>query len=353
MTPSNDLTMSAGRIAGLLGGELRGNPDVVIRDAGTLDEAGPDALSWVGKPEYVPKLATTRAGAVLVPRGTVAPEGTRAALILVDDPDLAFCELLRRVAPPAEPVPPGVDPTARILSGAEVDGAHIGPGVYVGARASVGPRTQLHAGVWLGSDVRIGADCVLWPNVVVRERCRIGGRVVIHANSVLGTDGFGYLQRGGVHHKIPQVGIVVVEDDVEIGSCVCVDRARSGATVIGRGTKIDNLVQIGHNVRIGEQCVIVSQTGISGSVTLGRHVVTGGQVGIADHLTIGDGAVLAAQAGLTKDVPPGTTVIGSPAMERGDFVRQIFAGRKVADLAAQVRELKRRLEALERTGEAR
>lgn len=194
---------------------------------------------------------------------------------------------------------------------------------------------------------RIGRDCLLWPNVVVRERVTIGDRVIIHPNVTIGADGFGYLQRADKHVKIPQIGTVVIEDDVEIGANTCIDRARSGITRIGRGTKIDNLVQVGHNVTIGEDCIIVAQCGISGSTSLGHHVVLSGQVGLTDHLRIGSAVQVAAKSGVFRNVPDGKVYRGIPATEYYQYARQQIGVRRLPKLMEQLRELARRVEWLE------
>jgi UDP-3-O-[3-hydroxymyristoyl] glucosamine N-acyltransferase len=274
-----------------------------------------------------------------VPAGCVA--------IRVRDPELALCTALAALAPQVPTVPPGVDPTARIAPSAVIEGAAIGPFVCIGEGAHVGPGTQLHAGVYVGAHSRIGRDVVLWPNVVVRERTTIGDRVVIHPNATIGADGFGYLQRDGRHVKIPQIGVVVIEDDVEIGANTCIDRARSGETRIGHGTKIDNLVQIGHNVRVGPECIIISQCGISGSTTLGDHVILAGQVGIIDHLSIGRGAVVAAKSGVARDIPDGQVWRGIPAVENSEFGRQAVGVRRLPKIMDHLKELAKRIEALE------
>jgi UDP-3-O-[3-hydroxymyristoyl] glucosamine N-acyltransferase len=201
--------------------------------------------------------------------------------------------------------------------------------------------------VYIGPGARIGANSVLWPNVVVRERCRIGERVIIHSNSTIGADGFGYLFRGREYHKIPQIGIVVIEDDVEIGANTCIDRARSGETRIGRGTKIDNLVQIAHNCRIDEHCIIVAQVGMSGSCSLGKYVVLAGQAGISDHVEIGDGARIGGQSGVHCDVPPGSKWVGLPAQNAPDMARQWAALKRLPKLLEQMREMAKRIERLE------
>jgi UDP-3-O-[3-hydroxymyristoyl] glucosamine N-acyltransferase len=355
MSTATEAEITVARIAERLGADVEGDGQRVIRSVATLEEAQPDALSWVGDRKYLPKVAETKAAAVLVHRDwevstTAWPAaGTtmRPTLLRVDDPDWGLCQVLGLLAPPAEEVPVGVHPTAIVAESARVDGAAIGPHCTIGADAEVGPGTQLHAGVWVGRRARIGRDCVLWPNVVVRERVRIGDRVVIHANSTIGSDGFGYLQREGRHVKIPQIGTVVIEDDVEIGANCAIDRARSGRTRIGRGAKIDNLVQIGHNCDVGEHCILVGQCGVSGSCTLGRYVVLAGQVGVADHVQIGDGAQVAAKSGVPADIPAGAVYRGIPATELREYLRQAAAVRRLPKMAEQLRELMRRVERLE------
>jgi len=337
--------LSAAELAQRLGGLVEGDEHRLVRGVGTLEQAGPDGLSWVGSPEMLPRAAASNAGVVLIPEGCALPSDR--TVIRVRDPDTAFCEALELLAPPPDRVPSGVHPTAVVMPNAMVSEAHIGAHVYVGPDAIVGRGTQIFPGTYVGARARIGIDGVLWPNVVVRERVTIGNRVVIHANATIGADGFGYLQRNGRNRKIPQIGSVVIEDDVEIGANTTIDRARSGVTRIGRGTKIDNLVQIGHNCDIGEDCVIISQSGVSGSCTLGRHVVVGGQVGVADHLCIGDGARIVGQSGVTVDVPAGRVVRGTPAVEFRRHMRELATLRKLPVRNRLLRDLTRRLERLE------
>lgn len=338
-------TITAGQLAQRLGGLLTGDCARIIRDVAPLETAGPDHLTWVARSDLLPRLAKSRAGVVLVPLGAPAPE--RVTSIQVPDPDIALITALEALAPPPETVPAGVHPAAIIAASAEVAGAHIAARVHLAEHAVVGPGTQLFPGVYVGPYSRIGRDCVLGPNVVVRAHCQLGDRVIVHANSTIGTDGFGYLQRDGRHVKIPQIGRVVIEDDVEIGANTCVDRARSGETRIGRGTKIDNLVQIAHNVQIGEACIVVSQTGISGSVTLGKHVMLAGQVGLTDHIQLGDGAIVAAKSGVSSDVPAGKVYRGIPAIDNAEFGRQAVSVRRLPKLMAEFKELVKRVAKLE------
>jgi UDP-3-O-[3-hydroxymyristoyl] glucosamine N-acyltransferase len=226
--------------------------------------------------------------------------------------------------------------------------------VYVGAEAVIGARCILHPGVHVGAGARLGEDCLLWPNVVVRERCVIGNRVILQPGCVIGSDGFGFAfdpegegGSGPRHYKVPQIGNAIVEDDVELGANVCVDRGTLGSTVVGRGVKVDNLVQIAHNVQVGPLSILVAQVGISGSTKLGAGVIAAGQVGIIGHLTIGDGAKLAAQCGVISDVEPGATLLGSPAIPKGEHLRAQVAMRRLPELMKKVRELEKKLEKLE------
>jgi UDP-3-O-[3-hydroxymyristoyl] glucosamine N-acyltransferase len=337
--------VNAAELAARLGGVLEGDATAVIRGVAPLQSAGPTDLSGVGSDKYVPLVASSAAAVVLAPAGWDIP-GNRT-LIRVADPDLAMCEVLTLFGPPPQRVTPGVHASAVVGDSADISGAAIGPHAVVSPGATVGAGSQLHAGVFVGDRARIGRDCVLYPGVVVRERVTIGDRVVIHPNSVIGADGFGYLNRDGRHVKIPQIGIVSIEDDVEIGANCAIDRARSGVTRIGRGTKIDNLVQIGHNCDIGEACIIIAQCGLSGSVTLENGVLLAGQVGIADHVRIAARAVIAAKAGVMSDVPPGDAVSGIPAVPRREFFKRTAALKRLPELLAQVRELVERVERLE------
>lgn len=338
-------SITPGELAARLNAPLEGDAGRRLYTVATLEEAGPEALSWLGSPKYLSALESTRAGAILVPPDCRAPVG--CTVIRVADPDLALCEALRMLGRPVPTVPPGIHATAVIEAGARIDGAAIGPRVFVGSNTTVGPRTQVHAGAYVGADVTIGADCVIWPNVVIRERVTIGARVIIHANTTIGGDGFGYLIRDGKHVRIPQIGYVVIEDDVEIGANCAIDRARSGRTFIGRGAKIDNLVQIAHNCQIGPGCLIVAQSGVSGSATLGRFVVLAGQVGLADHVTIGDGAIVTAQAGVMFDLEGGKTYGGTPAREQLKFMRQHALVERLPELQSLIRQLVKRVEQLE------
>ena len=342
-----------GEISALLGCPPPNEPQRRVTGLATLAEAGPDELSFIGSEQFARQYAETRAAGVIVNKKLkLPPSPPQRAALVVDDADLAVAKVLELFAPPIARPPAGVDPAARVAASASIaPGVAIGPGVFVGERARIGARTALHPGVYVGDDSAVGEDCQLFPNVVVRERVTIGSRVVIHAGSVLGSDGFGYRWDGTKHAKIPQIGTIIVEDDVEIGSCVCVDRAKFSTTRIGRGTKIDNLVQVAHNVQIGPHCIIVGQVGLAGSAVLGAGVVLGGQVAVRDHITIGDGAMVAATSAVAEDVAPKAVVSGTPALPHRQSLREQAALRRLPDLVVQVRKLQEEIETLKKARE--
>jgi UDP-3-O-[3-hydroxymyristoyl] glucosamine N-acyltransferase len=332
-------------IAALLGTPAPPQPDRAVRGVATLEEAGPEDLTFVGNDAYATQLPASRAMGAIVHRKVHLPGGYAGAVFVVDDADLAVAKVLAALAPPVPRPAPGVDPLARVAASAQVaDGAAIGPFVFVGERARIGRNTVLHPGVYVGDDVVIGDNCQLFPQVVIRERITLGNRVIIHAGSILGSDGFGYRWDGTRHAKIPQIGTVVVEDDVEIGSCVCVDRAKFSTTRIGRGTKIDKLVQVAHNVKIGPHCIVVGQAGMAGSVTLGAGVVLGGQLAVRDHVTIGDGAMIGACAAVAEDVPAKSVYAGAPALPHRQWLREQGSLRHLPELRNQVKKLQEQVD---------
>jgi UDP-3-O-[3-hydroxymyristoyl] glucosamine N-acyltransferase len=326
------------------GAELRPITGLAI-----LGEAAADHLTFVGSDKYVGQLETTKAAAAIVQRRIKVPAEWEARCFRVDDADLAVATILKLFAPPIPRPPAGIDPTSRIDPSARLDeGVVTGPFVVIGPRAQIGRGTVLHAGVYIGDEVQLGDDCEFFPHVVVRERVTIGNRVVIHAGAVLGTDGFGYRWDGRQHQKVPQIGTIIIEDDVEIGSCVCIDRAKFSTTRVGRGTKIDNLVQIAHNVQIGPHCIIAGQAAMAGSVTLGAGVVLGGQAAIRDHVKMGDGSMAAGCSGVADDVEPKTIVSGTPALPHRQSLREQGALRSLPDLRTEVRKLQEQLAELQK-----
>jgi UDP-3-O-[3-hydroxymyristoyl] glucosamine N-acyltransferase len=332
-------------IAKWVGGVVRGDASTRISGVTGLEEADASQIAWLADEKYVPQLKNSQAGAVVVPTHFGA---TPMPAILVDNPAIAISTILEKFAPPVPRPAAGIHPAAIVSPSAKIGrDIAIGPFVVVGDKAVIGDRTVLHAQIFIGPEVQIGADCELWPCVVVRERCRLGNHVVVHPNCTIGADGFGYQYIGGRHTKIPQIGSVEIEDDVEIGANSTIDRAKFGVTRVGKGTKIDNLVQVAHNVRIGPNCLIVAQCGIAGSTRLGQGVVLGGKVGLRDHISLGDGAQVAACACVSKDVPAGRTMIGSPAVEQEQFIRERAKVRRLPEMADQLRALVKRVEQLE------
>jgi len=323
-------------LAAWLGGTLRGDADPLISGAAALADAGPGDLSFVADRARLAEAVASGAGALLVPPGLAV---TRPA-IEIEQPYAAFARFLERLSPAADRLfPPGVHPTAVIHPEARVEAAAVGPHCVVGAGAVIGPGTRLGPLVTVGCDTVIGADCLLHAQVAVREGCRLGDRVIVHSGAVIGSDGFGYIHGPQGARKVPQIGTVEIGDDVEIGAAATIDRATTGRTVIGAGTKIDNQVQIAHNVVIGRGCALSAQTGVAGSCELGDGVIAGGQVGIADHLKIGPGARIGAQSGIIKDVAAGRTVFGYPALDFQESFRITAALRRLPDALRRLRRL--------------
>jgi UDP-3-O-[3-hydroxymyristoyl] glucosamine N-acyltransferase len=331
---------TASQIAEQLRGEVLGDGTVVLSGFAPADSARVGDLTFAENEKYFARAEQSAASAILAPAPFTSAGKT---LIRVANPRVAFARVLPLFFPP-EKLPPGIHATAVVAASAQVDPtAHIGPHCVVGERTRIGARTALRGGNHVGADCRIGDDVCLYPNVVVYHQVQIGHRVSIHAGSVIGSDGFGYVLDEGRHRKVPQVGNVIIEDDVEIGANVTVDRAALGSTVIGQGTKIDNLVQIAHNVKTGSHCVIVAQAGIAGSTQLGHYCVLAGQAGVAGFLKLGNQVTVAAQAGVMRDVEDGQKVLGSPAFPDKEAKRQMIAIMQLPDLIKRVRQLEKQI----------
>jgi UDP-3-O-[3-hydroxymyristoyl] glucosamine N-acyltransferase len=334
-----------------VGGELIGDAGLLISGLNGLAEAVPGELSFYGHPRYRRQYEASRASAVLVGLDTDVREGI--ALVRVANPHLAFAKLSSLFHPRPSYVA-GVRPGAHVHPEARVHPeATVMAGATVEKNATVGARVVLFPGVYVGEGASIGEDSLLYPNVTVRERCLVGARVILHASCVVGADGFGFAfnpegQNGPEHYKVPQVGIVRIEDDVEVGACSTIDRATLGETVIGRGAKLDNLVQIAHNVKVGPLSLLCAQVGIAGSSELGTGVVLAGQSGVVNHLRVGDMAKIGAQSGVTQDVEDGQAVSGTPAMPHREWLRASAARGQLNDLLKEVRTLRRRVETLEK-----
>jgi UDP-3-O-[3-hydroxymyristoyl] glucosamine N-acyltransferase len=330
-------------LAARLGCELRGDGEREATGVAPIERAGPGDVTFLANPRYAAHLGTTRAAAVILAPGHEVP----VACLLTRNPYLAFARAVALLRPLETPAP-GVDPSARVHPTAVLgQGVHVGALAVVGAGARLGARTVVHPHVVLYDGVEVGEDCVLHSGVQVRERCRLGNRVVVQNGAVVGSDGFGFARDDeGRYHKFPQVGTVVVEDDVEIGALTAIDRAALGETRIGRGAKLDNLVQIGHSVTIGENTVLAGQVGIAGSTRVGSGVTLAGQVGVAGHLTIGDGAIATAQSGIPGDVEKGAVVSGTPAIENRAWLKSSAVFARLPELQKRLRELERKVESL-------
>jgi len=332
------------KIAGWVEGEILGDPDRIIRGVGPFETAGPDDLTYAATPRFLKRLDETAAGAVIVPLKTPASSKT---LVRVRNPQVAFAIAVERICPATRPAP-GISPLAvvgsRFSHGKEIT---LSPHVHIGDDVTLGDRVVLYSGVMLGDGVTLGNDVTIYSNVTVREGSRIGNRVIIHAGSVIGSDGFGFASDGTRYHKIPQRGIVQIDDDVEIGANNTIDRATFGKTWIQEGVKTDNLVHVAHNVVVGRHSVLVAQVGISGSVTIGEHAVLAGQAGVAGHLEIGDGAVIGPKAGVAKSIPAGQTVSGSPEMPHRVWLRVQRTLPRLPEIEKRVANLEKRLKRIE------
>jgi len=329
-------------IARIVGGELSGDPEQLVTGLAGIREAAPGDVTFLASPKYQAAVKTTRASVLIVGRDLDVSFG--GTLVRVENPAAAFAKLVEQVAPPPITYKPGIDPSAVIAPSARLGpNVSIQPYAVIEERAVIGDRTVIGAGTCIGSECRVGIECLLYPQVSLRERTTLGDRVILHSGVVLGADGFGFENVQGEHKKIPQVGFVEIGDDVEIGANTAIDRGRFGRTRVGKGTKIDNLVQIGHNCVIGDHCIICGLVGIAGSTIIGNQVTIAGQVGIAGHLTIGDKSIIMAQAGVTKDVPAGSVMLGAPAVPHKEFKRVNAAVQRLPETLAKIHELERQL----------
>jgi len=311
--------MNLKELAKWIGAEVIGDPNIDITSANTLEEARPGQLSFLANAKYAKQLETTGASAVVA---GLAVSSSRVALLKAQNPYYAFTQAVV------------------ILHGYRKHphrGAH--PNAYVDPTATIGEGTVIYPGCYVGSAVKVGRDCILYPNVVIYEQCVLGDRVTVHAGTVIGEDGFGYATHNGQHHKIPQVGNVIIEDDVELGANCTIDRGTLGSTIIGHGTKTSNLVAIGHNTVVGPHALLVAQVGIAGSVCIGHHATIAGQAGVAGHLKLGDNVTVAAQSGVMNDIPDQTTVMGAPAMPVSQARRVISIFTQLPALLDRIKQL--------------
>ncbi len=332
----------------------RGDASFELVGVATLEAAGSDQVAFFANKSYRNALGRTAAGAVIVSSDDASlPELEGKAVLVAASPYAAFAKASAWFHPEVLPGS-GVDPRAIVAADAVVDpSAHVGALAVVASGARIGAGAVIHPLAYVGAGATIGERTVVWPHAVVRERCSVGARCVLHPGAVVGADGFGFAfdpegdGAGPLHRKVPQVGIARLEDDVELGANSCVDRATMGETVVGRGTKVDNLVQIAHNVQVGALTVIAAQAGIAGSAKVGMGVQVGGQAGVVGHISVGDLAKLGARTAVMRDVEPGTTMMGTPAVEAGAWKRSTVALQKLPDLLKELRDLRARVAALE------
>ncbi len=336
MTPTRTLR----ELAEYLGGKVIGDETVAVNGLAPLENAGPDKITFLANPKYAAKVATTGAGGVLM-----APGGERygRSVIELANPYLGFAKLLTLFYTAPHP-DLGVSPQACVAADARLgEGVSVYPGASIGSGVVIGSRCVVHPGAVIYAGVTIGNDTVIHANAVIRERCRIGSRCIIQPGAVIGSDGFGYAPDGTGYYRIPQIGIVVLEDDVEIGANTTIDRAALETTLVRRGTKLDNLVQVAHNCQIGEDCMIVSQVGISGSAKIGNHVTLGGQVGVAGHLSIADDTMIGAQSGVPGTIPASGIFSGSPVMPHKEWLRAMAVVPKLPELKKRITELEKKI----------
>ncbi len=332
-------------VADLVKGELVGDPDIVVTGISGIKEANEGDITFLANSKYASLAQNTKASAIITSREDIA---SLKPLIKTDNPSIAFTQVVDLVMPQNAKHPREIHPTAIISDKAKLgQGVGVGPYTVIEDGVEIGDDTVIYSGCYIGCDVKIASQCLIYPNVSMRERTEVGNRVVIHSGAVIGSDGFGFAMVAGVQKKIPQIGIISIEDDVEIGANVTIDRARFNKTIIGQGTKIDNLVQIAHNVVTGKNCVIVAQAGVSGSTVLGEGVILAGQAGIVGHIRVGDRAIVAAQAGVTKSIPADTKVSGYPAKPHDSAKRVNACLQRLPELYKRIKELEERIKELE------
>ncbi|HLF18245.1 MAG TPA: UDP-3-O-(3-hydroxymyristoyl)glucosamine N-acyltransferase [Candidatus Omnitrophota bacterium] len=340
------LDKTLAEVAELVKGKVVGNRNLTIKGLSGIKEAKEGDLTFLANPKYTPLARETKASAILASTNLQLPG---KSLVLVENPSLAFAKIIESVLKPQQFLTKGIHPTAIIAESVRLGkNVAVGAHVVIEAKVSIGDNTVIQAGCFIGHETKIGNGCHIYPNVTIRERIIIGNRVIIHSGTVIGSDGFGFEAVDGVHTKIPQIGTVIIEDDVEIGANVTIDRARFDKTFIGKGTKIDNLVQIGHNVIIGENCIIVALVGIAGSVEIKKGVILAGQSGVSGHLTIGEGVIVGAKSGVMKSIPAHTKVSGFPARPIEEELRVQAGLKRLPVYVKKIQELTRKVEELEK-----
>lgn len=342
------MELSAQQIASFLNGTVEGNPDVKVSNFSKIEEGKPGTLTFLANPKYEHFIYITEASIVLVNNDFTPAEPLNATLIKVANAYSALAMLLNMVEQ-SKVKKAGVDATAFIAASATVsDDCYVGSFAYIGENVKMGKNCRIYPGAYIGDDVTVGDNSTLYPHVTIYEGCIIGSNCILHAGSVIGSDGFGFAPEGENYKKIPQLGNVVIEDDVEIGANTTIDRAVMDSTIIRRGVKLDNLIQIGHNVEVGENTVMAAQVGIAGSVKIGRHCMFGGQVGLSGHIHIADHVTFGAQSGVISDIKEPTTVLGAPAINAKAFMRSSVLFARLPDMYRTIGQLQREIEQLKK-----
>ncbi|MCH5229319.1 MAG: UDP-3-O-(3-hydroxymyristoyl)glucosamine N-acyltransferase [Muribaculaceae bacterium] len=335
------MDITAKELAAYCGGSVEGDGSATVSDFAKIEEAGKGDLSFIANPKYAHYASTTNASVLLVSKNFEAPSDLKATLVRVEDPYSSLARLMTMVAA-TKPKPKGIENPVSVGDGTQLpEDIYLGAFAYIGKNVKVGKGVQIYPQCYIGDNCEIGDDTVLYPGVKIYQGCKVGNRCIIHAGAVIGSDGFGFAPVAGHFEKIPQMGAVIIEDDVEIGANTTVDRATFGNTIIGKGTKLDNLIQIAHNVKVGENNVFAAQVGIAGSTKIGDRNKVGGQCGFAGHISIGNDNEIGAQSGLHSDVGNGKRLIGYPAVEAMQFARNAVNMKRLAEfLAAQNRKNK-------------
>lgn len=342
------MEFSALQIAHFLGGSIEGDPEVKVCNFSKIEEGKPGTLTFLANPKYEHHIYNTEASIVLVNNDFVPAEPVRATMVRVDNAYAGLALLLNMVEQ-SKAQKSGIDPTAFIAASAKLgDDCYVGNFAYIGQRVKMGKNCRVYPHAYIGDDVMVGDNCIFYPNATIYADCRIGNNCIFHAGSVIGADGFGFAPEGEGYKKIPQLGNVIIEDDVEIGANTTIDRAVMDSTVIRRGVKLDNLVQIAHNVEVGENTVMAAQVGIAGSVKIGKHCMFGGQAGLAGHIHIADHVTFGAQAGVISDVKEPVTLLGAPAINAKNFMRSSAIFNRLPDIYRTIGQLQKEIEQLKK-----
>ncbi|MBO5457124.1 MAG: UDP-3-O-(3-hydroxymyristoyl)glucosamine N-acyltransferase [Muribaculaceae bacterium] len=338
------MELTASQLAALVNGQVEGDENVKVNTFAKIEEGHPGALSFLANPKYTNFIYTTESSIVLVRRDFVAEHPIKATLIRVDDPYATVAHLLDMVSKMNQVEKRGIEMPSFVAEGVGVpEDAYVGAFAYIGNGAKIGAGAKIYPQAYVGAGCEIGDGTILYPGVKVYDGCKIGKRCILHSGAVIGADGFGFAPVDGHYEKIPQTGNVVIDDDVEIGANTTIDRAMMGATHIGKGVKLDNLIQIAHNCSVGDNTVMAAQVGIAGSAKIGAQCMIGGQVGIVGHISIADGTHIGAQSGVNKATKPGDRIMGAPAVEMGEYARGLVYVKKLGSLYDKVKELEKKI----------